>query len=83
MDNKMRKQNYRFETPRVLEFENAADATGFWFAAVLICAVLAAGIIVYRTDNTEFRIATNDAMPAAAQADSVTPPSVTPPNLPR
>ena len=76
MDNEMRKRNYRFENPPTLEFENAADATGFWFAAVVIGAVLVAGIIVYRTDNTEFRIATNDATPIAAQADSVTPPNL-------
>jgi uncharacterized lipoprotein YmbA len=78
MDNQKRKENYKFdyEAPPALEFENAADATGFWFAAVVICAVLAAGIIVYRTDSTDFRIATNDAPSAAAQADSVAPPSL-------
>jgi hypothetical protein len=78
MDKEMRKPNYRFdhETPPALEFENGADATGIWFAAVVICAVIAAGLIVYRTDNTEFRIATNDAIPNAAQADSVTPPNL-------
>jgi len=44
--------------PRV-EFENSADATGLWFAAAMLCAVLAAGVIVYRTGNSDFSAVSN------------------------
>jgi len=54
------------------EFENAADVTGFCFAAAVLCAVLTAGFIVYRTGNADIRTASNDIMPTAAQADSIT-----------
>jgi hypothetical protein len=58
-----------------LEFERATDAAGYWFAAVVLFAFLAAGVIVYRTGNSEFRTATNDA-PAVAQATPVDPPPI-------
>jgi hypothetical protein len=65
MDNEMSK--------RQREFENAADVTGFCFAGAVLCAVLAAGVIVYRTANADIRTASNDIVPAAAQADSMAP----------
>ena len=64
--------------PAKFEFENAADATGLWFAAAVFCAVLTAAVIVYRTGNTEFRTASNDATPPAAQADPVAPAPIVP-----
>ena len=79
MDKKISKQDLKLEPlPAKLEFENAADATGLWFAAAVFCAVLAAAVIVYRTGNTDFRTASNDAMPAAAQSDPGAPAPIVP-----
>lgn len=46
---------------------NAADAMGLWFAVLVLCAVFAAGVIVYQTGNSDSDMVTasNDAMPAA------------------
>jgi uncharacterized lipoprotein YmbA len=44
---------------------NAADAMGLWFAAVALCAALAAGVIVYQTGSSDMVTAANDATPAA------------------
>lgn len=44
---------------------NAADAMGLWFAALVLCAVLAAGVIVYQTGNSDMVTASNDVVPAA------------------
>jgi hypothetical protein len=49
-----------------LEFKTAADATGYWFAAAVLFAFLAAGIIIYRTANSDVRTAALD-VPSAAQ----------------
>ena len=76
MDSEMNKQSYKSKLPKKLEFSNAADATGFWFAAIVLCAVLAAGVIVYRTGNSDIVTASNDAMPVAAQGDPVAPPPI-------
>jgi hypothetical protein len=37
-----------------------------WFAAVVLFAVLAAGIIIYRTANDDIRTASNETLPAPA-----------------
>lgn len=79
MDKELSEQDLKFEPlPAKLEFENAADATGFWFAAAVFCAVLAAVVIVYRAGNTDLRTASDDAMPAAAQSDPVAPAPIVP-----
>jgi hypothetical protein len=78
MDKQLGKHDYKFELPAKLEFENGADATGFWFSAAALFAVLAAVIIVYRTGNTDVHMASNDIVPAAAQADPVAPPPILP-----
>jgi hypothetical protein len=78
MDKEMGKHDYKFELPAKLEFENAADATGFWFAAAVLFAVLAAVIIVYRTGESDMHMASNDMMPAAAQTDPVAAPPILP-----
>lgn len=44
---------------------NAADAMGLWFAAVALCAALAAGVIVYQTGNSDIVTAANDVAPVA------------------
>jgi len=59
MDNHVKTQNLKSETPGSLESGSAVDATGFWFTVVVLCAVLAAGVIVYRSGNSDFRIASN------------------------
>jgi hypothetical protein len=62
-----------FKSDPQLEFQHGADATGYWFAAAALFAVLAAAIIVYRGANSEFQTAANDPMPAAAQSDPINP----------
>jgi hypothetical protein len=60
MDSKTNKQSQHARLPRKLEFSNAADTTGLWFAAVVLCAVLTAGMIVYWTGNSDIVTASND-----------------------
>jgi uncharacterized lipoprotein YmbA len=74
MDSEMNKQSYKLKLPKKLEFSNAADATGFWFAAIVLCAVLAAGVIVYRTGNSDMVTASNDTRPSTAQGNPAAPP---------
>jgi uncharacterized lipoprotein YmbA len=80
MDNEMKKPNDKFDyrIPPVLEFENAADATGLWFAVVVLCAFLAAGVIVYRNANSDFRLASNDDAAVTTPAGSVALPPTSP-----
>ena len=47
-------------------------------AIAVLFAVLAAIIIVYRTGESDIHMASNDIMPAAAQADPVAPPPILP-----
>jgi hypothetical protein len=58
------------------QYANAADATGFWFAAVVLLAVVAAVMIVYRTSSAATYLAANEPMPLAAQADPIAPPPI-------
>jgi hypothetical protein len=53
------------ELPTKLEFE-VMDASGMWFAAAVLFAVLAAGTIVYRVANDDVRIALSDTAPSPA-----------------
>jgi hypothetical protein len=80
MDNETSGENYKFDSdlPRKLEFENRADATGFWFAAAVLFAVLAAAIIVYRAGDSDYRMASNEVAPAAAQSDPIAAPPILP-----
>jgi|GEM_PF-6311439 type IV secretory pathway TrbF-like protein len=72
MDKEMTKQSHEVEPSRKLEFSNAADATGFWFAAAVLCAALAAGVIVYRSANSDIVTASND-VPQTGQAHQAPP----------
>jgi hypothetical protein len=63
MDSKMEKQSRGFAPRRGPS--NAADAMGFWFAALVLCAFFAAGVIVYRTANSDMLTASNETAPAA------------------
>jgi uncharacterized lipoprotein YmbA len=67
------KLSHKSELPRKLEFSNAADATGFWFAALVLCAVLAAGVIVYQTGNSDMVTASNDAVATGNHVASALP----------
>lgn len=83
MDNENTKLSDHFndDLPNQLEFENRADTTGLWFAAAVLFAVLAAGIIVYRTatsDNGGVRTAANE-VPASVRTDPMWPTTVIPP----
>jgi hypothetical protein len=73
MDNETRKQSFTFNPDAPVELENGPDATGYWFTAVVICAALAAGIIIYRAANSDTVIARNDIVPPAAHSDPIAP----------
>ncbi len=68
MDNKRSKLSDKPELPTKLKRENTMDASGMWFAAAVLFAVLAAGIIIYRAANDDIRTAANDTLPAPASS---------------
>jgi hypothetical protein len=63
MDNKRSKLSDQPELPTKLKLENTMDASGIWFAAAALFAVLAAGIIAYPA-NDDIRTASNDTLTA-------------------
>ena len=56
------------EPPVELRLENTVDTSGMWFAAAVLFAVLAAGIIIYRAANDDIRTAANHTLPAPASS---------------
>ena len=68
MDNNGSKLSDKSELPSELRIENTVDTSGMWFAAVVLFAVLAAGIIIYRAANDDIRTAANDTLPAPASS---------------
>jgi hypothetical protein len=78
MDQGTSKRIFKFgrENSPQLELNNAVDAAGFWFAAAVALAVLAAIVIVYRTANADIRTASNDVMPPAAYTDPIVSPVI-------
>ena len=68
MDNNESKPSDKSELPTELELENTLDTGGMWFAAVVLFAVLAAGIIIYRAANDDIRTASNVVLPAPASS---------------
>jgi hypothetical protein len=68
MDNNGSKLNDKSELPSELELENTLNTSGMWFAAAVLFAVLAAGIIIYRAANDDVRTAANDTLPAPASS---------------
>jgi hypothetical protein len=66
MDNDGSKLSDKSEVPTELKLENTVDTSGMWFAAAVLFAVLAAGIIIYRAANDDIRTASNDTLPAPA-----------------
>jgi hypothetical protein len=46
---------------------NSADAMGLWFAALVLCAAFAAGVMIYQGGNTDVVVtASNNAVAPAA-----------------
>ena len=68
MDNNGSKQSDKSELPTELKLENTVDTSGVWFAAEVLLAVLAAGIIIYRVANDGIRTAANDTLPAPSSS---------------
>jgi hypothetical protein len=68
MDNNRNKLSDKPELPIKLKLENTMDTSGMWFAAAVLFAVLAAGIIIYRAANDDIRTAANDTLPAPASS---------------
>jgi hypothetical protein len=66
MDNNGSKPSDKSEVPTELKLENRVDTSGMWFAAAVLFAVLAGGIIIYRAANDDIRTAANDTLPAPA-----------------
>lgn len=66
MDNNRDQPSKKPELPTKLKLENTVDTSGMWFAAVVLFAVLAAGLIIYRAANDDIRTASNDTLPALA-----------------
>lgn len=68
MDSNKAKENDEPELPTKLEFGDTLDTAGMWFTAAALFAVLATGLILYRTVNDDTRTASNDAVPAAVSS---------------
>jgi hypothetical protein len=61
MDRQLKQSDeYDHRLESKLEDESGLDAAGYWFTAAVLFAVLAAGVIVYRTDSYNVRTASND-----------------------
>jgi hypothetical protein len=69
MDNNLNETNTELGYKTDLQYESRTDATGLWFAAAVLFAVIAAGAIIYRSGNSDFRTASIDtAGPMAAHS---------------
>ena len=68
MDKNRSKLSDESELPTELKLENTVNTSGMWFAAAVLFAVLAAGIMIYRTANDGIRTAANDTLPAPASS---------------
>ena len=68
MDNDGSKPSDQSELPTELKLENSVDTSGKWFAAAVLFAVLAAGIIIYRAANNDIHTAANDILPTPASS---------------
>jgi hypothetical protein len=68
MDKNGSKLSDESELPAELKLENTVNTSGMWFAAAVLFAVLAAGIIIYRAVNDDIRTASIDTLPAPASS---------------
>ena len=66
MDNNGSEPSEKPELPTEQKLENTVDASGMWFAAAVLFAVLAAGFIIYRAANDGIRTAADDTPRAPA-----------------
>jgi len=78
MDEQVKKTDLDFDYDRYglerrLDAKRAPDAAGYWFLAAVLFAFIAAGIIVYRTGNTEMQTAANYSNHPAAQTSQLDP----------
>jgi hypothetical protein len=77
MDKGVNEPNSEFGYKPRLEFDSNdsnVDRTALWFAAAVFFAVIAAGVIIYRSGNSDFRTASIDVVaPAAAPSRDVPP----------
>ena len=64
MDNNANKLSNKTELPNKPKLEITVDTSGMWFAAVVLFAVLVAGLIIYRAANDDVRTASNDTLSA-------------------
>ena len=62
----------RYGMDKKLELKAKADPTAYWFAAAVLFAFFAAGIIIYRAGGDEFRTAAND-VPSHPQTSRINP----------
>jgi hypothetical protein len=64
MDKNGNKLSNKTELPNKPKLEITVDTSGMWFAAVVLFAVLVAGLIIYRAANDDVRTASNDTLSA-------------------
>ena len=64
MDKNGNKLSNKTELPNKPKLEITVDTSGMWFAAVVLFAVLGAGLIIYRAANDDVRTASNDTLSA-------------------
>ena len=70
MNSGMYKKSDKSQRPRKVEFGNSADAMGLWFAAAILCAVLTAGVIIYRAGDADIMTASNEVTMAGAHGNA-------------
>jgi len=82
MNERTRTQYRQFDDnlEQKLTASGTTDTTGLCFAAAVLCAFLTAGVIVYRTGNSDVVTVTaaNDIVPAAAKAGPMDPAPILP-----
>jgi hypothetical protein len=70
VNSEMHKKSDKSARPRKVEFSNGADAMGLWFAAIILCAVLTAGVIIYRAGDSDIMTASNEVTMAGAPGNA-------------
>jgi hypothetical protein len=78
MDKKLNEPNAEPGFKPGLQYESRTDPTFMWFASAVLFAVLAAGVIIYRSGNSDFRTASMQvaAAPMAAHSGAAEIPPV-------
>jgi hypothetical protein len=75
MENNVNEPQNEFGYKPRIEFDTRTDRTMLWVAAAVLFAVIAAGVIIYRSGNADFRTAAIDvtAAPAATRTVEIPP----------